>query len=129
MGLAQELLRQHASLVQRAVRSEIQGPPRPRYGRIAEKPVEFEYTYGYGARRRGSKRTLTWLIPLAQLKTFCRESHPGDHTVWPYVSTEEQMIRRQTTRVHHMARENGWKIKTSRLVTGLKVVYCGARVR
>lgn len=131
-SFAQDLLRQYPpveTLSYNSPRNEMQGPPRPKYGKRAEKQVDFEYTYGYPARGRGCKRTLTWLIPLAQIKSWVRESEPGALTVWPYVSEEEQMIRRQTARVHHMAKENGWKIKTARLAKGLRIIYCGARVR
>lgn len=126
MSFASDLLRQHKPFF-RKYESEFVGPPRPRYGHAAEKQVDFEYTYGYKARGRGIKRTLTWLIPLAQIKSWARESKPGAITVWPYVSDEEQMIRRQTARVHHCAKENGWKLKTARLASGLRITYCGPR--
>lgn len=121
MSLAKDLLQKHCPA------QAFVGPLKPRYGAAAVKPTEFQYTMGYKARGRGVKRTLTWLIPLAQIKSWVRESKPGAITVWPYVSGEEQMIRRQTARVHHCAKANGWLIKTARLSSGLRLMYCGLR--
>lgn len=117
MSFAQDILRQYQQSTKKV------------YGRAGEKPVEFVYTMGYRSRGRGCKRTLTWLIPLAQIKSWVRESKPGAITVWPYVSTEEQMIRRQIARVHHLARENNWHLKTARLANGLRIMYCGAKFK